>query len=443
MISKKKNLSKIFLATASLFVCSCISNSAYAELITLSNAEKLAIENSHALAAQGHVVSSTTEQARGERVKQLPMLGLDGQTQFMSKVGQIQIPAIGVNQQIGDHYSWSVGPVINWVAWDAGQIGKKAGSLRSQADSEKKTLEADQRQVLLNARAAYAGVLLAKDQVNIITSALELARAQYAYVNKRKEVGSSDKFNATVAHQEVADRELDLEQAKGELSVSKRNLVAAIGLDSSSIDPDEVDVESTSSVLAKLLPESQISANVKKHPEVESLEFKQKSSELAASSAKAAYWPKLTVQGKSSFDYPNLGQLERVQQNTLKLGLSMPIFDWGLINKQTKTQTYLAMSALEQKKQTEINLERDLGETRDNINTFKAMRDTNIVVVKDASEVAALAYDQFKIGKVIFLDVQRANNRMLSAKVQAARTDAKLAVEIARLLSLAKTEGVQ
>ncbi len=428
------------------FLCAITSaifcSESTAALLTISEAEKISMENSHRILAQQHIISSTHEKASAERVKQFPMLGLGGQAQFMSKVGEVAIPVVGVNQQIGDHKAWSVGPVVDWVAWDAGQIGKRAKSIRTQADAERETLEAEQRQVLLTVRAAYIGVLLAQDQVRLVQSSLSVARDQYNYVSAKKAVGASDKFDATIAHQEVADRELDLEQAKGELLVRKRALFAALAMDATSEDANALEVESTDSVLNKLLPSSTKEANVAEHPEVKSLGLKQKSAEIAASSAMAAHWPKLTVTGSAVYQYPNFGVLNTVQQNTLTLGLRLPILDWGMINKESRVSSYQAMANLEQKKNRLIELQKDLAEARDNISTLKSMKKTNVVAVKDAKEVASLAFDQYKTGRIIFLDVQKANNRSLTAQVQAARTDAELAVQIARLISLAETENV-
>jgi outer membrane protein TolC len=119
----------------------------------------------------------------------------------------------------------------------------------------------------------------------------------------------------------------------------------------------------------------------------------------------------------------------------------MPIFEWGSIWKEAKSQKYLARSAEQQKRQTVIDLTRDVAETRDWIKTYRKLQTANVRVVKDAVDVARLSFDSYKAGRIIFLDVQRANVKELSAKVDAARNDGNLAIQIARLLALAEDIG--
>lgn len=409
--------------------------------ISFKDAEALALGNSHALRSQRHVVDAADDTAFAHEVKRLPQLSLGADTTVVSKIGAISIPALGVSQQVGEHLNWSVGPVINFVVWDTGQIMNKARSLRKVALAEENALDVDRRQVLLNARAAYIGVQLAKEQVRLVSDALGLARAQYAYVSDRKHAGTADLFDLTVAHQEMTDREKDLEQAAGELAVSKRDLLGALSLEEEMGSADAVEVEPIMSVLQVLLPKSGVGVDVASHPQVKELADKRASAELAAKSTIAKYYPEVKFRGSATYEYPNLGQSEVIGQSRAMFNLSVPILDWGMIAKEARSQRYQAKAADEQQRQALVDLARSVSDVRADIDTSKKLRVATTRAAQDAVAVAGLSFESYTTGRIIFLDVQRANVKALSAKVEQARVEAGLSLRIAKLLALAETEG--
>ncbi len=427
---------QIFLSGAAL----AAQNTPPESFISFRDAEQFAIENSHTIASQRYVVRSAKENAAAQQVKRYPQLSLGADSMFQSKVGSISSPVFG-NQQVGSHTNWSAGPVLDWVVWDTGHITKKAKSLEKVADQQTENMDYDTRQVLLNARTSYINVQLAREQLRLVKEALNLARAQYAVVADKKNAGTADLLDLTVAHQEMVDRERDLEQTTGDLGVAKRAFVASLGFDPSSPGVDQLEVEPIRNVLSALLPRSDTYVDIDSHPQVKALSDQQQSHDLAAKSSSARHWPKITMRGSATFEYPNLGDNTTIQQNKMLLNFHLPILDWGLISKETRSSKFQAHSAKEQKEQTAIDLSRDTEETRERIKTLKELRGTNVRAVKDAVEVAKLMFDSYNAGRVIFLDVQRANTKALAVKVNSAQTDAELAARIAQLLSLAETEG--
>jgi outer membrane protein TolC len=430
------SLLQIFLFSADLSAQDPLPKS----FITWNEAETIAIENSHAIASQKYVVDSSKEDAKAQQVKRYPQLSFGASSMFQSQIGSISNPVFG-NQDVGSHTNWSAGPALDWVVWDTGQITKKAKSLEKTTDSQYENLDYNTRQVLLNARLAYINVQFAREQVRLVTDALRLARSQYATVADKKNVGTADLLDLTVAHQEVVDREKDLETVSGNLAVAKRNLLAALGFDPDVSGVDSMDVEPIRNVLGVLLPKSNAYVDVEAHPQVKALGYQQESYEFAAKSSSAKHWPKITAHGTATYQYPNLGENTTVQQNQMTLNLSLPILDWGMISKEARSSRYKAYSAKEQKQQTAIDISRDTQDVRERIGTLKGLRVANVKAVRDAVEVAKLTYDSYNIGRVIFLDVQRANVKALSAKVDSAQNDAELAMQISRLLALAVNEG--
>ncbi len=425
--------------------------------MTLFEAEQLALQNSHALESLRHARESTSESAAGQGAKRFPQLGLEGTARFNSAIGMVELPT-GQQMQIGDHHSWSVGPILEWVAFDAGQLSRQTESLRRLADSQGSQYSSARRQKLLGSRLAYFGVQLALKQLRLVSESLGVARAQYSDVSQNNAAGLASRLDLVTAHQEVVDRTRDFQDAQAELAVRVRELAAitgqqqerspvfpvglGMGSRSGPTRPDMiVDVEPIERTLAAFLPQAGRVASVEGHPAVTAAEQQRESAKAAERGIKAGRWPKVSVFGRSGFEYPNFAELKTVQQNTLNFGLKMPIFDWGLISHQARSQQHQASAAEEQRRQLIVDLNRDLGQAQDRIAALKAQRSTCAAAVRDAAESASLIYEAYKAGQLTFLEVQRANLRSLTAKVEAARTDVQLLTQIARLSEIVSAEG--
>lgn len=427
--------------------------------LTLDEAADIAIENSHKIAAQHESAAAASEAAASAGTQRFPQISLQGQNRYISKIGQITIPG-GTIMDVGTHNTWSVGPVLDWVAWDAGSIAKNAKSLRHTAYAQDYSTDATKRNVLLNARMAYFSVQLASEQLRLVADALDVARSQYQDVSERTSVGSQSRLDLVTAHQEVADRELDFENAISELASQVRALIAILALDqeanpsfpastklagslkSPPVKPDFLlNMDQAEESISRMRPRAEGTVEIPLHPEYQSAHENNNAAVFAYKSTTAKHWPKFTVQGKSTYDYPNFAEMSRVQQNTLTLGVSIPFIDWGMISKDARSKKHQANAALEQLKDTEIKLAKDLGETKDSIAVLRKARETSAVRVKDAVEAARLVFEEYIAGHVIFLEVQRANYRALQAKVDAARTDAQLLGQMARMESLITDEG--
>lgn len=426
--------------------------------LSLDDAASLAIANSNTLGAQTETAESAREAAASALTQRFPQIGIGASTTFQSKIGQVTLPP-SQTVQVGDHYTWWVGPVLEWVAWDGGVIGKNAKSLKHTADAEARSGENVRRNVLLSSRMAYFSVQLACEQLRLVTESLNVARAQYADVAQRERIGSADRLDAVTAHQEVVDRERDYQDAQRELAVQVRSLIALLGAPqkrdalfpidarlsrhtkSLPTHPDMiVNLDLLTDTIAIMQPRARGEVDITKHPAYQSSEESVRAAHLAYESARAAHWPKVTVTGQSTYQYPNFGDLSTVQQNQLTMGLAVPVIDWGMVSKQARSKKHAANAAQEQLKETERTLSRDLAQTMDRIALLNASRATYAAAVKDASEAARLVYEKYKAGDIIFLEVQRANLKALRAKVDAARIDAQLLGQLAQMESLITEE---
>jgi outer membrane protein TolC len=147
-------------------------------------------------------------------------------------------------------------------------------------------------------------------------------------------------------------------------------------------------------------------------------------------------FPKLQLQAKAGWDYPNGPVLERIQQNTVSASLTMPLFEFWRTRHEAAEKSSLALSMQARMEQTEKDLQRDLYKIRDQLLALKSERDTLTNICDETTQLARLIYSAYQNGRSSFLEVQSANLKALDARVQVARNEVQILVQQAQLKSL-------
>jgi outer membrane protein TolC len=306
----------------------------------------------------------------------------------------------------------------------------------------------------LAARLAYFQVQLAVEQVRLVADSLWVSDAQYRDIDRRRRAGASSRIDSLSAHQDVLLRRRQFRQAQADLAASLRELIALTGqgsgLDLSlPTDPKTartpppgteaasaaVSLEGLGSSLAALSG-AETAGIDPSHPRLKSYEEQAESSRLNAESLGAGGWPKIQFSARSSYDYPNGPVLEYTRQNAVGLTASLPLFEGKLSAKQAEEARGLADASSHLRDQAWEEMSRDWLKSKDRVAALKAQREIDRQSVLETAELARLEYEAYQAGRATILEVQSANLRALEAKVQDARTQAELLIELAILENL-------
>jgi outer membrane protein TolC len=290
--------------------------------------------------------------------------------------------------------------------------------------------------------------------VRLLRDSLQVAQAQYSDISHQHQYGTASRLDKLSSHQEVLNYQRSLSQAQAALAGSLRDLFDLTGTEADAdltapfdsrakgnlpvgVAPPTVwiGMDSTEDSQKVLRVESGVPPD-DSVPQLKTYSSLAESERFAADSIAVGMLPKITLSAQAGYQDP-IGPInETLQQNTLSVTASMPIFDWGQIlddsdSKRKQSQAYL--SDLDQAK---LDLWRDYHKAQDFLRSIEYQRDLNRAAVEETRELAQLTYASYKAGGSKYLEVQTANFQALNAKVQAVTNDLQMLMQLSVLASL-------
>ncbi len=380
-----------------------------------------------------------------------PNLTIQGNYFYQTVVPSLNLgPAFG-NKSFGTNNNYSIGPALNYTLFDAGKNSKFHQNAEFLAKSKDQTYHAQEAQLELSIRQAYFRVQYALRALDLTIDSLRLSQAQSQDITVRFKAGAASKLDEVQARRDLINYQLRFQQSQSTLSSSFRDLMALEG------DHRELDVARPLSVAAAgaKLPEGVETPTIKlnlepletslaslsqnwtfageAHPETQALEAQAQASKKLADSSMAGLYPKLVLQAKAAYEYPNLVLPENVWQETFGAAISFPLFEDDLSRNQARDYNQQAVAAREQKEQRLTDLTRDEGKAHDALQSLQTQKKLSSTNVGQAREVEKLTYYSYRAGKSRYLDVQDANVKLLEAEVLDAQIDSEILNQFAIL----------
>ncbi len=434
---------KCFLILAPLFIY--VSGSLAKDndkLLTLAFVERQALDSSFKTKTVNAELEAAQSKAEAQHSLLYPKLTLEGTYKYITEVPTLKFPG-GTNTPFGDHQNYSIGPTITWNLLDFGSLKKLVGgaeALKASKQAEKNLIS---RQILLAARLAYFKIQLRTEQHRLVTDSLKLAESQHRDIQNRKNIGSSNRIDLLAAHKEVLNLKLQSRQLQSDLSLDLRDIYALIGHTESQLVPssDGIDPIQKSLITLGKYEDAQFNENaLSQHPLIKMHSATAESLRLTSESFKANTLPKLSLFLKTSIDYPNGPILENINQNTVGLTLSMPLYEGGRSSSEAAEKQNLAIASDNRREQARIDIFRDWQKAKDQINSLRDQREIHDVSVRESVERAKLVYGSYRAGRSSFLEVQSANLHALEAKVQATTNDVHILIQLAYLASISEEQ---
>ena len=424
--------------------------------MSLAEAGTAALSYSPRLKAAAEQIAASRDRADSLHALLIPRLTLDGSYRYATEIPNVQLPKgfppLPLN--FGSHRTTSIGPTLTYTLWDQGVLDKgwrsQLATVRSQEDAEALA----RNQILLGVRLAYFQVQLSLEQVTVLGDSMNLADSQYSDIHKQLSAGAASRVDALSAHQQLLNRRKDFRQAQADVASSLRELFALTGSTSTYDLSHPMDARAARSTPAYagtptlllaldplVAPSSSLSASASRdfdaeHPELRGYTDQAQALRLTSQSLAAGQGPKIQLSGRASYDYPNIPLLETVQQNTLTLTASVPLFEASKSKRQADEQNHIAAATDSARQQSFDELKKDWLDARDQFDALQDQQALDQDSVSETGEISRLKYGMYKAGSITFTEVQSANLDALQAKVAAARTQAQLLIRLATLDSL-------
>jgi outer membrane protein TolC len=416
--------------------------------ITLKEAEHRALDTSNQLKSLTSTQEAAKEQADAQFSSLLPRLTIGANYQYVTEVPTITLPIPGVTESFsfGSNNSWNVGPTLTYTVFDMGSNHDAYRGYDLLAQAREEDRKNGRLQLLLSVRSSYLRLQLALEELRLLNSSLELSRAQNHDIESNFKAGAATRLDRVDSQRDVLSYELQFSQKQAEVADDFRDLLAQIQEtpqgDLSQAGPPNIQnvaLELKLDTLAQSLQEAGAWSFVKpndQHPQIRSQELQAQSAEKQAESQMDSLYPKVTFGASAILQYPNTIILQTVEQNTFQVGVSMPLFEGDHTRHLSAEKMKESESAGYTRDQTRINLDRDYDEAIQLLQSLRAQQKLSADDVEHSREAARLYYQSYKGGKVNLIDVQSANNRSLTAQVNAARIDAQVLNELFVLQTL-------
>jgi TolC family type I secretion outer membrane protein len=172
----------------------------------------------------------------------------------------------------------------SWHGWQQAKIGKDASAY---------ALERNRQRVISHTTTAYAGVLLAIENLSVVEAALKSAKANLSIVSNRYGSGMAVKSDLLQAQARQSDLEQQNIMAESQIEIARSMLNAAMGV------PDQLRFELTDGLKTSVAPEgtldSWLSISQERRFDLKELNAREAMAKEEIEKAKAAFLPSLDL----------------------------------------------------------------------------------------------------------------------------------------------------
>lgn len=422
--------------------------------LSLDELTRDALKNSPKLESARLSAQSALSEAHSAAAAEFPRLQASANYSYNTTIPDLALNPLQPPIPFGFHDNWSANASLSFDLWDFRSLHNQANSATALSRSQEQNYESARRQLLLALRMDYFQSQINLEQVRLLGDSLKVAQAQYADIGHQARFGTASRMDLLSSHQEVIGYERSFSQAQAALAASLRDLFdlagepepadmtvpldarmegnLPAGMDAPTVwltmDPEDASLKS-------LQAESQVPPD-ESLPQLKTYAYLADSARFAADSVASQMLPKITLTAQAGYQNP-VGPIHTtIQQNTLSVAASMPIFDWGQILDDSDSKRKQSQAYLRNLDQARSDLWRDWGKARDVLRSLHYQHDLNETAVSETQELAHLTYGAYRAGTARFLEVQTANFQALNAKVQAVANDVQMLMQLSVLSSL-------
>lgn len=325
-----------------------------------------------------------------------------------------------------DHYRLSLGLSGSYKLWDGGVTSKtiEANQLTKQAAVlETKQTERSVQESVLN---AYMSLLAASENLRTANASVELAQAEFEHYGKLFEAGSITKKDLTQSQANVLQKQAAQLTAQLNVNTSKTTLRQLLELPESedfSVEAPETAVTSPDS-LEPIPSLNELQTTVKDaHPGLKSdsisVRAAKKNTEVAGTGSSITVTlganSNTGLQAWESGAYGN--QLKRGWQNSISLGINIPIIDGGVTTNKVLLAQVNESATQVSMQETAKSLENNIEKLYLNAQSADMQWKAAILQVEAEQEALLVADEQRNAGALTYTDYLSQKNALENAQV--------------------------
>ena len=422
---------KKYLFFIALLLPSCFLTAAEVKEISLKTCEASALEFSPEVKQKQSLKEAALLNYESSGASLYPSLALEAKGAWVSQVPELELGPL--KMEYGDNWSYSAGPTLNYVLFDAGGRSRVKKGAYFAYMAKEKDFEFAKKTVLLDVRRAYFTVQQDLERMYFMDEQLKVAQKQLSDVNAAFKAGAKSNIDVYMAQKQKLRAEINIASARGALGAHLRELFSLTG--------DNYGIDASYPLDWRIKPgkgENAPSAIIKADPLKDTLaslsfasnnDFDKSLPPLAAAEDMAAYYENLAKSLRSSLyptvalsagayaEYPNGPIHESVINGRAGASLRLPLFEGGKSRKEAAANQKQAQAALYEKQDMEERLSTLFYSSKSLLHSLSVQEVLTDDMVKASAKTASLTYQAYKAGSVTFLEVDNANLALLESRI--------------------------
>ena len=336
-------------------------------------------------------------------------------------------------------YNGSYSLNAQWTLWNGGKRLNNIKQQKTNRDIANLTVEETENMLQEEIAKIFIQILYADESVEINKGTLEVSQATYERGKELFKEGSISKADLAQLESQVSNDQYQLVTAESSLRNYKLQLKQLLELDGTE-EMDLVLPELNDEHVMELLPSQQdiYQTALNTRPEIQSGKLSIDNAKLAISTAKAGYYPSISLSASTSSMTNNASQNNWAQQmkygwnNTIGVSLSIPIFD----NRQNKTNVQKAKIQYSTTQLDLVNKQKELYTTIETLwlDALNAQQQYAAAEskVKSSQTSFDMVSEQFNLGMKNTVELLTEKNNLQSARQE--RVQAKYMAILDRTL---------
>ena len=397
-------------------------------ILTLADAQKLALQNHPQIAAANYRALAAQEVVKETRAGYFPTANL-----YADAVGadseDARILAGGVNNpSIYDRAAG--GLAVSQLITDFGRTANLTASSKFQAQAENQNASATREQVLLQVNVNYFGTLGAQAVLHVAQQTVDTRQLLLDQVSLLASNKLRSELDVSFARVAVQESKLLLQKAQNDVDDAMTSLSTALGYR----EPRQFQlVESSRSVFPGTNDLSQlVQTALAERPELLSLRNEQDAALRFAKSERDARLPTLSAIGLVG-DAPIHDSHLPDDYAVGGIQLSLPLFAGGLYTARQHEAELKAQAESELLRTAEDNVVRDVHIAWLDVNNALEQLRTTEELVRNAAEAYDLADARYQIGSSSIVELSQAQLSLTSAQIAQANARYNVLMQQANL----------
>ena len=314
---------------------------------------------------------------------------------------------------------------MNLTLFNGFQRESQYDAAQSSVEAASEDIRTSRLSIAFNVTRNYIDVLRRQQILSAREENLALSKATFERIVALKEAGRSTIQQVMSQETELANQEVSVVTAQNDLDVAKATLLASMSVNPSQsieIDPSSLLGDVTASTVTtfrgRVGPEPvAIQRAFATRPDIMSTQMRVDVAKSGITTAESGYWPTLTAVGGYTWRNFTIADFDRQGQVYVGLNIRVPVFDQFTTNANIEnanlslTRQQMALARLQNDVRTNIRSAfLQLGAAEKGLDiTERALRAalTNFNAVQE----------RFSVGSATLLDVQTANNHLITARV--------------------------